>query len=67
MAAVRVTVWRRAQPRRGLALRDQAALWRAAARAACRNGDHEGERRARDTARLIERQPPLQPGAQCLT
>lgn len=41
--------------------------WMAAARGACRNGDHVAEWRYRNTARLIRRRPPLTEKARCLT
>lgn len=46
--------------------RCDAAVWMAAARGACRNGDHAAERRYRNTARLQRSQQPLTDRARCL-
>lgn len=46
--------------------RRNAPLWMAAARGACRSGDHVTERRYRDTARMLLRRPPLLPAARCI-
>jgi len=45
---------------------DTSALWVAAARSACRNGDHDAEMTYRDTARLIRRRPALRRPARCI-
>jgi hypothetical protein len=45
---------------------DPGAVWIAAARGACINGDHAAERRYRNAARLIRRRPPLTARARCI-